>query len=50
MKGSETLNVPFLIGGTTADPKFSPDVKGIAGRIFEGMLPGKGGKSEKKSP
>jgi len=50
MQGSETLNVPFLIGGTTADPKFSPDVKGIAGKIIEGMLSGKRGKSEEKSP
>jgi len=46
----ETINVPFLIGGTTADPKFRPDVKGIAGNILEGMFPGKAAKAEKKGP
>jgi len=46
----ETLNVPFLIGGTTADPRFSPDVQGMAGKMLEGFFPGKKGKSETKSP
>ena len=37
------IGVPFSVEGTTADPKFVPDVKGMA----EGMLKGLGGASEK---
>jgi len=34
------LGVPFTVAGTTADPKFAPDVKGMA----SGLLKGLGGK------
>ncbi len=37
------MGIPFSVAGTTADPKFEPDVKGIA----TGMLKGLGGASEK---
>ena len=50
LKASEFLNVPFLIGGTTANPAFSPDVKGIAGKILGTNRSGTEGKSEAKSP
>jgi AsmA protein len=30
--------IPFLIEGTTADPKFVPDVKGMAGSLINGAL------------
>jgi AsmA protein len=32
--------IPFLIQGTTADPKFVPDVKGIAGSMLNNALGG----------
>lgn len=37
------MGIPFSVGGTTADPKFEPDMKGIA----TGMLKGLGGAGEK---
>jgi AsmA protein len=36
------LQIPFSIGGTTADPKFVPDVKGMASGLLKGALGGKG--------
>lgn len=35
------MGVPFSIGGTTADPKFSPDMKGMASGLLKG-IEGKG--------
>ena len=35
------LGIPFTIGGTTADPKFVPDVKGAAEELVKGAF-GKG--------
>jgi AsmA protein len=32
------MGIPFGITGTTADPKFTPDVKGIAGGLLQGVL------------
>ena len=32
------LTVPFLIQGTTADPKFVPDVGGLAAGMFKSQL------------
>jgi|CZKJ01.1.fsa_nt_gi AsmA protein len=40
--------IPFLIQGTTADPKFVPDVKGMAGSMLNGALGG--AKNGTKSP
>ena len=34
------MGVPFGITGTTSDPKFTPDVKGIAGSVASGYLKG----------
>jgi AsmA protein len=39
------LEVPFAIQGTTADPKFVPDVKGMATGLLKGL-----GKNPGKSP
>ena len=36
------MDIPFSIAGTTADPKFVPDVKGIATGLLKGALSGKG--------
>ena len=36
------LEIPFSIAGTTSDPKFVPDVKGIATGLLKGALSGKG--------
>jgi len=33
-------NIPFLIAGTTSDPKFLPDVKGMAGSLLQNSLGG----------
>lgn len=32
------MGIPFGITGTTSDPKFTPDVKGIAGGLLQGIL------------
>ncbi|MGA8619510.1 MAG: AsmA family protein [Candidatus Sulfotelmatobacter sp.] len=40
-------NIPFLIQGTTSDPKFVPDVKGMAGSLLQNAL---GGKAVQKNP
>lgn len=39
------LGVPFTIGGTTSDPKFAPDVKGMATGLLKGLT-GKGGTNQ----
>jgi len=36
------MGIPFSIDGTTADPKFHPDVKGMAKGMLQGVLGGKG--------
>ena len=33
--------VPFVVSGTTSDPKFMPDVKGLAGGLLKNALNGK---------
>jgi AsmA protein len=38
-------NIPFLIEGTTADPKFVPDVKGMAGSLLKDAMGDKTGKN-----
>jgi len=41
-------NIPFLIQGTTSDPKFLPDVKGLAGSLMQNALGGN--KAGQKNP
>ncbi len=36
------LGVPFGVTGTTSDPKFTPDVKGLATGLLQNALSGKG--------
>jgi AsmA protein len=38
-------SIPFTIQGTTADPKFAPDVKGMAGSLLKGALGDKNGEN-----
>jgi hypothetical protein len=38
--GAKGMRVPFLIQGTTSDPKFIPDVAGIAAEMFKSQLKG----------
>lgn len=40
--GSGAGSIPFMIQGTTSDPKFVPDVKGMAGGLLKNALSGKG--------
>ncbi len=40
-------NIPFLIQGTTSDPKFLPDVKGMASGLMQNAI---GGKAGQKNP
>jgi hypothetical protein len=40
-EGSSGGGIPFTIEGTTADPKFVPDVKGIAGSAAKQAISGK---------
>ncbi|MGC1374072.1 MAG: AsmA family protein [Candidatus Sulfotelmatobacter sp.] len=39
-------NIPFAISGTTSDPKFTPDMKGMAGGLLKNAL----GTNGKKNP
>ncbi len=36
------MGIPFGVTGTTSDPKFTPDVKGIATGLLQGVLSGQG--------
>jgi len=36
------MGIPFSVGGTTSDPKFVPDVKGMATGLLKGLTSGKG--------
>jgi AsmA protein len=38
--GKGTGSIPFMIQGTTSDPKFMPDVKGMVGSQLKGILGG----------
>jgi len=40
-EGSSGGGIPFTIEGTTADPKFVPDVKGVAGGAAKQAISGK---------
>jgi AsmA protein len=48
--GSNGASIPFFIQGTTSDPKFVPDVKGIAGGLLKGALGGKSDSTGKQNP
>jgi AsmA protein len=37
------LGVPFGVTGTASDPKFTPDVKGLATGLLQGVMSGQGG-------
>jgi hypothetical protein len=39
------VGIPFTVAGTTSDPKFAPDVKGMATGLLKGLF---GGSSNKK--
>jgi AsmA protein len=38
-------NIPILVSGTTSDPKFAPDVKGMAGGLLKNALGDKSGQN-----
>ena len=40
------MGIPFSIGGTTSDPKFVPDVKGLATGLLQNALQGKKGTNQ----
>jgi AsmA protein len=49
--GGATANgIPFMIEGTTSDPKFVPDVKGMAGSAVQEAISGKLGGSKGTNP
>ncbi len=48
--GSTSGSVPFFIQGTTSDPKFMPDVKGMVGTQLKGGLGGLLGGATGKNP
>jgi AsmA protein len=50
VKGSNELNVPFFIRGTTLNPTFVPDVKGAAGSLLESSIAGKDTKAGETKP
>jgi hypothetical protein len=48
--GGKSSGIPFFIQGTTSDPKFMPDVKGMVGGQLKGGLGGlMGGKNSSGS-
>jgi len=47
---SQGGSVPFMIEGTTSDPKFVPDVKGMAGSAIQQAISGKLGGSKAGNP
>jgi AsmA protein len=47
--GGKGGSIPFLIEGTTADPRFVPDVKGMAGSVLQQALQGNTGKKNPAS-
>ena len=48
--GSKGGAIPFFIQGTTSDPKFVPDVKGMAGGLLQNALGGKGNNPSQQNP
>lgn len=46
--GSKGGSIPFFIQGTTSDPKFVPDVKGMAGGLLQQALKGQTGTTDQK--
>ena len=40
------MGVPFGVTGTTSDPKFTPDVKGLATGLVQGLLSGQQGQGK----
>jgi len=44
------MGVPFGITGTTSDPKFTPDVKGLATGLLQNALKGQGNSSDQQNP
>ena len=47
--GGKGGTIPFTIEGTTSDPKFVPDVKGMAGSMLQQALQGNKGKNNPAS-
>lgn len=46
------MGIPFGVTGTAQDPKFTPDVKGIAGGLLQGVLnsQGQGNNQQQQNP
>ena len=45
------MGIPFGVTGTTSNPKFTPDVKGIATGLLQGVLNGQTpGKNQQQNP
>ena len=44
------MAIPFAIQGTTSDPKFVPDVKGLATGLLQNALQGNKGNANQQSP
>jgi AsmA protein len=48
--GAKGGSIPFFIQGTTSDPKFVPDVKGMATGMLQGVLGDKNNPQGQKNP
>ena len=44
------MSLPFGVTGTTSDPKFTPDVKGLATGVLQGVLNGQKGNNQQQNP
>ncbi|HET9407846.1 MAG TPA: AsmA family protein [Candidatus Sulfotelmatobacter sp.] len=48
--GSKGGSIPFLVEGTTSDPKFRPDVQGLAKGFLKNLTNGQNGQQQQKNP
>jgi len=49
-KGGQARRIPFLIQGTASDPKFVPDVQGLATEMLKSQFGGSGAQKDTQQP
>ncbi|MBZ5541683.1 MAG: AsmA family protein [Acidobacteriia bacterium] len=49
-KGGQARRIPFLIQGTASDPKFVPDVQGLATEMLKSQFSGSGAQKDTQQP
>ena len=49
-KGGQARRIPFLIQGTASNPKFVPDVQGLASEMLKSQFGGSGAQKDAQQP